>query len=104
MKKPFHTIQWLCPKAIKGKKQGVSGEGEQAKAVGTAGYLFYENQDGFNFRSIEGLVSRTRKGSESADAKQKETEIHGSIYQGTGAVGNLYKLEENFKINYFHIK
>ena len=61
MKKPFHTINWLCSKAIKGSKQGVSGEGQQAKAVGTAGYLFFENQEGFNFKSVESLVSRTRK-------------------------------------------
>ena len=104
MKKPFHTINWLCSKAIKGSKQGVSGEGQQAKAVGTAGYLFFENQEGFNFKSIESLVSRTRKGSESADAKQIGTEIHGPYIQpGKGAVGNLYKAEENFKINHFHV-
>ena len=104
MKKPFHTINWLCSKAIKGSKQGVSGEGQQAKAVGTAGYLFFENQEGFNFKSIESLVSRTRKGSESGDAKQIGTEIHGPYIQpGKGAVGNLYKVEENFKINYFHV-
>ena len=103
-KKPFHTISWLCPKAISGSKQGVSGEGQQAKAVGTAGYLFFENQRGFNFRSIENLVSRTRKGSESADAKIKGDEIHGPyVHQGKGSVGNLYKTEENFKINHFHV-
>ena len=103
-KKPFHTISWLCPKAISGSKQGVSGEGQQAKAVGTAGYLFFENQEGFNFKSIESLVSRTRKGSESADAKQIGIEIHGPYIQpGKGAVGNLYKAEENFKINHFHV-
>ena len=103
-KKPFHTISWLCPKAISGSKQGVSGEGQQAKAVGTAGYLFFENQRGFNFRSIENLVSRTRKGNESADAKIKGDEIHGPyVHQGKGSVGNLYKTEENFKINHFHV-
>ena len=103
-KKPFHTINWLCSKAIKGSKQGVSGEGQQAKAVGTAGYLFFENQEGFNFKSIESLVSRTRKGSESADAKQIGTEIHGPYIQpGKGAVGNVFKAEENFKINHFHV-
>jgi len=103
-KKPFHTISWLCPKAISGSKQGVSGEGQQAKAVGTAGYLFFENQRGFNFRSIENLVSRTRKGNESADAKIKGEEIHGPyVHQGKGSVGNLYKTEENFKINHFHV-
>ena len=103
-KKPFHTISWLCPKSIAGSKQGVSGEGQQAKAVGTAGYLFFENQEGFNFKSIESLVSRTRKGNQSADAKEIGTEIHGPYIQpGKGAVGNLYKVEENFKINYFHV-
>ena len=103
-KKPFHTISWLCPKAISGSKQGVSGEGQQAKAVGTAGYLFFENQRGFNFKSIESLVSRTRESSESADAKIKGEEIHGPyVYQGKGSIGNLYKTEENFKINYFHV-
>ena len=102
-KKPFHTISWLCPKSIAGSKQGVSGEGQQAKAVGTAGYLFFENKDGFNFRSIEGLVSRTRENG-SADAKIQGKDIHGPyIHQGKGAVGNLYKAEENFKINHVHI-
>ena len=107
-KKPFHTISWLCPKAIKGSKQGVSGEGEQAKTVGTAGYLFFENKKGFNFKSIESLVARTRKGegesSENADAKIRGEEIHGPyLHPGMGAMGNAYKLEENFKINHFHV-
>ena len=103
-KKPFHTISWLCPKSIAGPKQGVSGEGQQAKAVGTAGYLFFENKDGFNFRSIEGLVSRTRENVDSADAKIQGKDIHGPyIHQGKGAVGNLYKAEENFKINHVHV-
>ncbi len=103
-KKPFHTISWLCPKSIAGSKQGVSGEGQQAKAVGTAGYLFFENRDGFNFRSIEGLVSRTRENVDSADAKSHGEEIHGPyIHQGKGSVGNVYKAEENFKINHVHV-
>ena len=103
-KKPFHTISWLCPKSIAGSKQGVSGEGQQAKAVGTAGYLFFENRDGFNFRSIEGLVSRTRENADSADAKTYGEEIHGPyIHQGKGSVGNVYKVEENFKINHVHV-
>ena len=103
-KKPFHTISWLCPKSIAGSKQGVSGEGQQAKAVGTAGYLFFENREGFNFRSIEGLVSRTRENADSADAKKIGKEIHGPyIHQGKGSVGNLYKAEENFKINHVHV-
>ena len=104
IKKPFHTIEWLCPKAITGSKQGVKGKGQNAEAVGTAGYLFYENKDGFNFRSIEGLVSRTRDYDDSSDPKQKGTDIHGPyIYGGKGAVGNAYKIEENYKINFYNV-
>ena len=103
-KKPFHTIEWLCPKAIASSKHGVSGEGEYAKAVGTAGYFFYETRDGFQFRSIEGLVSNTRSSIGFADVKKQGVEIHGPYtYQGHGAFGNAYDLDENFKINFFHI-
>ena len=103
-KKPFYTIQWLCPKSITSKKQGVSGEGEKGKAVGTAGYFFYETQEGFQFRSIEGLVSRTREYDKSSNSKEQGVDIHGPYeYQGKGSISNLYNYEENYKINYFHI-
>lgn len=103
-KKPFHTIQWLCPKSIVSSKQGVSGEGTEAEAIGTAGFLFYENQDGFNFRSIEGLVSETRDYLGNSDAKEQGSDIHGPyVYQGKGAISNPYNFEENFKINYYHV-
>ena len=66
--------------------------------------IFFENRDGFNFRSIEGLVSRTRENADSADAKTYGEEIHGPyIHQGKGAIGNVYKAEENFKINHVHV-
>ena len=103
-KKPFHTIQWLCPKSIVSSKQGVSGEGTEAEAVGTAGFLFYENQNGFNFRSIEGLVSETREYSGNSDPKQQGSDIHGPyVYQGKGAISNPYNIEENFKINFYRV-
>jgi len=55
-KKPFHILTWLCPKGI--PTTGNSGtRGQEGKGV--AGYLFYENRDGFNFRSIDRLVSET---------------------------------------------
>lgn len=55
-KKPFHILTWLCPKGIPSNTN--SGEnGTEAKGV--SGFLFYETKDGFNFKSIEGLVSQT---------------------------------------------
>ena len=68
-KKPFHTLRWLCPKseaASEGPK-GESGEGTTGKAVGTSGFFFYENREGYNFKSIDNLVSETGIGS--ADEK-----------------------------------
>jgi len=60
-KKPFHVCTWLGPKAIS-QRQGVSGEsgkGTTAESRGSAGFMFYENYDGFHFRSIDSLVSKT---------------------------------------------
>jgi hypothetical protein len=61
-KKPFHTLTWLGPKAVPatGPVSGTSGEGQTGEAKGTAGFLFYENKEGFNFRSIDSLVSPTQ--------------------------------------------
>jgi len=68
MRKPFYTIQWLCPKSISSNSTQKSGEdGEdsttQGKANGISGYMFFENKAGFNFRSISRLVSETRESS-----------------------------------------
>ena len=42
LKRPFDTIQWLCPKAASTDKE--------------CGFLFYENLDGYYFKSIKGLL------------------------------------------------
>ncbi len=42
LKRPFDTIQWLCPKAQSGNKN--------------FGFLFFETLDGYVFRSIEKLL------------------------------------------------
>jgi len=61
-KKPFHILTWLGPKSVPatGPVSGTSGEGQTGEAKGTAGFLFYENKEGFNFRSIDSLVSPTQ--------------------------------------------
>ena len=42
LKRPFDTIQWLCPKAQSSNQ--------------SFGFLFFENLDGYHFRSIENLL------------------------------------------------
>ena len=44
LKRPFDTIQWLCPKT-QSSKEGF-------------GFLFYENLDGYHFKSIENLLKQ----------------------------------------------
>ncbi len=47
MKKPFTLITWLASKSVQGK-----GSSKDS----SAGFLFYETKDGFNFRSIDNLI------------------------------------------------
>ena len=78
-KKPFHICTWLGPKAIS-QRQGVSGKsgkGVTAESRGSAGFMFYENYDGFHFRSIDSLVSKTLN-PVSADDKSITTYIYTS--------------------------
>lgn len=49
-KKPFNILSWLCPKSI-------PPIGKSSPEAGTAGYLFYENKNGYHFRSVDTLMS-----------------------------------------------
>ena len=49
-KRPFTVLTWLCPKSIPAKKP-------LGAEKGTAGFLFYQNKDGFNFKSVDSLMS-----------------------------------------------
>lgn len=50
MRKPFTTLIWLASKGV----PVVSGDA-------TAGFVFYQTQDGFQFRSIDKLISQKPK-------------------------------------------
>lgn len=68
-KKPFHILTWLCPKSMPvSNSKGTSGDGVDAEARGVGGFLFYENKEGFNFKSIDSLVSGTQIANLSADS------------------------------------
>ena len=63
-KKPFHILTWLGPKSIPqgSTPSNTSGDSLDAQAKGVAGFLFYQNKDGFNFKSVENLVKNTQLG------------------------------------------
>lgn len=48
-RKPFTILVWLASKAV------------PASSSSTAGYLFYQTKEGFQFRSIDGLISQRSK-------------------------------------------
>jgi hypothetical protein len=48
LRKPFTLLVWLASKAV-----------PQSSGSATAGFLFYQTQDGFQFRSVDGLITQT---------------------------------------------
>jgi len=48
LRKPFTILVWLASKAV-----------PESSGSATAGFLFYQTQDGFQFRSIDGLITQT---------------------------------------------
>jgi hypothetical protein len=46
-RKPFTILVWLASKGV-----------PKSSTDATAGYFFYQTQDGFNFRSIDGLITQ----------------------------------------------
>jgi hypothetical protein len=50
-RRPFDLLIWLGPKSVPTGKNG----------FGSAGYLFFENQDGYKFKSIDKLITSESK-------------------------------------------
>ena len=105
-RKPFYVLQWLGPKSISNVTSSSGEDGEDAttngKAKGTAGFMFYENKAGFNFRSIDSLVSSTQEAVGKSDGKTVNFDIHGTEdqpyeWRGLGAIDSN-KLDANFQI------
>jgi hypothetical protein len=51
LRKPFTTLIWLASKSV----PVVSGDA-------TAGFVFYQTRDGFQFRAIDNLIAQKTKG------------------------------------------
>ena len=96
-RKPFHVLTWLGPKAVPANGQNSGTSGEEAK--GTAGFLFYENKDGFNFRSIDSLVSSTKKQTDSADKEDIPKYLYTQVIEGNQETTNFNILNYNYEKN-----
>jgi len=95
-KKPLHTCVWLCPKSIPitGGATGTSGKGITAKAKGSAGYFFYETYDGYNFRSVQNLVS----GNNDDVNKRVQTFTWSGLIEGDSSLKNTTKIISYFVV------
>jgi hypothetical protein len=82
-KKPFGVLTWLCPKAI---PQAGSSSGES----GTAGFLFYENNKGYNFKSVDSLMNGLQINSGNVKSYEK--------YFYTANAPDPASTEENYRV------
>ena len=70
MRKPFTVLTWLASKGV-----------PETKGDATAGYVFYETQDGYNFRALDKLITESPKATYNAteianpDSERKDFEI-----------------------------
>lgn len=102
LKKPLHILTWLGPKSIPGSSSNSGNSGTKAKGV--AGYLFYETKDGFNFRSIDTLVSPTNSQSSSTSKENIPKYIYTQVVDALDPQNNLIILNYNFEKNIDLIK
>ena len=111
-KKPFYICTWLASKSVPAKAGDLGG---------TAGYLFYETYDGFNFRSIDALFQEPSRGNylfsntddnpEEYDGKilsydiSRDIDLQNNLVMGTYANRTLffdfYKM--NYKVRNFSV-
>ena len=81
--KPFYTVSWLMTKCI-------PADGAYGK---TAGFLFFETKDGFNFKSLETLIGPTKGGGSSDKKGAKKFQ-----YTGKGVTKKGFKKIIDFRI------
>ena len=98
-KKPFHILTWLGPKSMPMANGGVSGSGNISEAKGVSGFLFYENKDGFNFRSIDSLVSNTQIQVGSSDREKIQKYTYTQVIEENKKGNERKILNYNFEKN-----
>jgi hypothetical protein len=97
LKKPLHVLTWLCPKALPSSTSNSGNNGGKGKGV--AGYLFYETKEGFNFRSIETLVSSTTSQSGTTSKENIPEYQYTSVIEERSTQNNFIILNYSFEKN-----
>jgi hypothetical protein len=97
LKKPFHILTWLGPKGV----PATSSSGNSGKtAKGVAGFVFYENKDGFHFRSVDTLVSATQSQSGSTSKESiPQYKYNPGVTSANDSTSNFNILNYNFEKN-----
>jgi len=96
LKKPFTVLTWLGPKGV----PITSSSGKKGTtAKGVTGFLFYENKDGFNFRSIDSLVSSTKNQLSSTESENIPTYTYSQAIETNSPSNNFSVLNYNFEKN-----
>lgn len=96
VKKPFHILTWLGPKGI---PTTTSSGKNGTKSKGVSGFIFYENKDGFNFRSIDTLVSATKTQSGSSDKEDIAQYTYSQAIEQGATQNNFTILNYSFEKN-----
>ena len=78
LKRPFDTIQWLCPKA--------------QSATDDFGFLFYETLDGYHFRSIKSLLEQDAVTYQQTDAQGISNKILQNNLNQTNDIGTNLRM------------
>jgi hypothetical protein len=97
LKKPFHILTWLGPKGV----PTTSSSGNNGKtAKGVAGFVFYENKDGFHFRSVDTLVSSTQTQNASTSKESiPKYNYNPGVIESSNLNNNFNILNYNFEKN-----
>jgi len=84
LRKPFTVLVWLAGKAVPAESSGDA----------TAGFVFYQNQEGFQFRSIDSLLSQKSKATYTYSGAQEQYTEDGDHAETAFKIMN-YATEKN---------
>ncbi len=99
MRKPFKVLEWLCPKSlsVRGGESDPDPNGSvNEEARETMGYFFYENKEGFNFKSIDKLTELVGSAREENVYRYNYT---GKVIKSAEFANNLKILDYSFDKN-----